>query len=369
MATFGHTDLIIHPNAAITITIIAAMYYPFFATRTPTAAALVLSAALALALAGSVLAHEVAHVVTARLFGITTSRIELTILGGHAHFTTPFVRPGPHILTSLAGPAMNLLLAALVTALTWSTNPATPLYALGDTVAYLNVLLGLFNMLPAYPLDGGHTLTGLVWAVTKTRSTATRLTAYTTTVLAVIVFLIMVGMVVVFPSAGTVILVVWAAVVAPLLLVGARDGMRNARRLEALERLSLQQVARPVVVLPRQATTSDAVAASHQHPTAILVHDGEPVTWTDRATLLRVPGEVVSSTPLSMVMVPLTPGSVIAGTADMVVVASLLWGGDQQRPVLMMRTDGVLVSAVLGADLLAAVSTGPRRLSTDIDEG
>lgn len=93
------------------------------------------------------------------------------------------------------------------------------------------------------------------------------------------------------------------------------------------------------------------------------------MTWTDRATLLRVPGEVVSSTPLSMVMVPLTPGSVIAGTADMVVVASLLWGGDQQRPVLMMRTDGVLVSAVLGADLLAAVSTGPRRLSTDIDEG
>jgi Zn-dependent protease len=123
----------------------------------------------------SILLHELGHAFAGRLFNAHVSHIELTGLGGLAHFerslpASVFARS----VIYLAGPAVNLVLWYAFNALVHQTVVAglwmlaTPLLVL----AWVNKVLLLFNLLPAYPLDGGYTLDawlgrllGPIWSV------------------------------------------------------------------------------------------------------------------------------------------------------------------------------------------------------------
>jgi Zn-dependent protease len=109
----------------------------------------------------SILLHELGHAFAGRLFNAHVSRIELTGLGGVAHFERSL--PASVLARTviyLAGPAVNLVLwfvfhgLARQAALSGLWMLATPFFVLG----WANGVLTLFNLLPAYPLDGGHTL-------------------------------------------------------------------------------------------------------------------------------------------------------------------------------------------------------------------
>ncbi|MBY0232635.1 MAG: M50 family metallopeptidase [Gemmataceae bacterium] len=116
------------------------------------------------ALAASVLAHEFGHVLACRSVGGTARTIVLWPLGGIA-LVSPPARPGALLWSIAGGPLANLvlavpfaLLALLVPADTWKD-----LHVLLATLALMNVLLCAFNLLPAYPLDGGQMLHALLW--------------------------------------------------------------------------------------------------------------------------------------------------------------------------------------------------------------
>src|SRR5688572_6427990 len=109
----------------------------------------------------SILLHELGHAIAGRLFNAHVSHIELTGLGGLAHFERSL--PASVLARTvifLAGPAVNLVLWYVFHALArqaalgglWML--ATPLFVLG----WANGVLTVFNLLPAYPLDGGQTL-------------------------------------------------------------------------------------------------------------------------------------------------------------------------------------------------------------------
>jgi Zn-dependent protease len=109
----------------------------------------------------SILLHELGHAFAGRLFNAHVSHIELTGLGGLAHFERSL--PASVLARTviyLAGPAVNLGLwlafhaLARQAALAGLWMMATPLLVLG----WVNGVLTVFNLLPAYPLDGGHTL-------------------------------------------------------------------------------------------------------------------------------------------------------------------------------------------------------------------
>jgi Zn-dependent protease len=101
----------------------------------------------------SVLAHELGHALVARRHQVGTRAITLHVLGGAAQLETRRVSAEVDAVVSLAGPATNLALAAasLVLALVW---PARPVLTLGA----INLLLGVLNLVPAFPLDGGRIL-------------------------------------------------------------------------------------------------------------------------------------------------------------------------------------------------------------------
>lgn len=109
----------------------------------------------------SILLHELGHAAAGRLFGTGVSHIDLTGLGGIAHFERSLPRSVfARSVIYLAGPAANLMLwygfewLAMAAALNGNRMLATPFAVL----SYSNFILMVFNLLPAYPLDGGHTL-------------------------------------------------------------------------------------------------------------------------------------------------------------------------------------------------------------------
>ena len=116
----------------------------------------------------SILLHELGHAFAGRLFGAAVSHIELTGLGGVAHFerslpSSVFART----VIYLAGPAVNLMLWLGLDALTGEVIQAgNSMLAVPIAVlAWANFALLLFNLLPAYPLDGGHTLDAWLGAI------------------------------------------------------------------------------------------------------------------------------------------------------------------------------------------------------------
>lgn len=109
----------------------------------------------------SILLHELGHAMAGRLFNAHVTHIDLVALGGIAHFERSLP---PSVLARtvifLAGPAVNLALwLGLGLLAAWSIETAKPMLSLPlISLASANYYLLIFNLLPAYPLDGGHTL-------------------------------------------------------------------------------------------------------------------------------------------------------------------------------------------------------------------
>mgnify|MGYP001486972769 CR=1 FL=1 len=131
-----------------------------------------------------VLAHEYGHVLMARRFGIGTRDITLLPIGGVASIERMPEKPGQELLIALAGPAVNVVIAILLfTFFGANVDPERMAQALQDQqldlvtrLALVNVILVVFNMIPAFPMDGGRVLRALLSYVT-TRAQATRIAA------------------------------------------------------------------------------------------------------------------------------------------------------------------------------------------------
>jgi Zn-dependent protease len=136
----------------------------------------------------SILAHELSHAFVGRHYGIPVRRITLFIFGGMAELEREPDRPKVELLTALAGPALSIALGVVATlAGAWlgsaelgRTPDTDDLHRLGPIATLLlwlgpvNVMLGLFNLVPGFPLDGGRVLRAVLWWKMKRLDKATR---------------------------------------------------------------------------------------------------------------------------------------------------------------------------------------------------
>jgi len=144
--------------------------------------------ATALLFFGSLLAHEMGHAVMAKRAGIQVPRIDLWMLGGMARMDREPDTPGQELKIAVAGPIVSLAVAfvclaigaglegtkaVLDTAELKGNSPVTPVFLALSFVATMNIVIFVFNLIPAWPLDGGRIARALAWKFTgsKTRGT------------------------------------------------------------------------------------------------------------------------------------------------------------------------------------------------------
>lgn len=141
-----------------------------------------------LALFACVVLHEFGHALTARRFGIQTQRITLLPIGGLAMLEKMPEKPKQELIVALAGPAVNVVIAILLFAYLKLSGQALPTSQLEDpsqislgkyfipNLLFVNVLLFAFNLIPAFPMDGGRVLRALL-SMRYSRATATNIAA------------------------------------------------------------------------------------------------------------------------------------------------------------------------------------------------
>jgi Zn-dependent protease len=124
----------------------------------------------------SLLAHELAHSVVATTRGIPVHRITFFLFGGMAQTSADSRSPKEEFLIAAAGPAMSFFLAALFLGLWWMGvvwGWGALVTGTAGYVAALNLILGIFNLLPGFPMDGGRILRAALWAITGDVTRAT----------------------------------------------------------------------------------------------------------------------------------------------------------------------------------------------------
>lgn len=245
-------------------------------------AAMVLWAALVF---GSVLAHELGHAVVARRRGAHVHSITLFGLGGITQADGLDDRPRDELALTAAGPAVSLAVAAVAAALAVALGmPLLPVDmhsgAILAQLAWLNLLLGAFNLLPAFPMDGGRLLRAAL-ALRLGPDRATRVATTTGRVVAA-------GMIVGGLNAGS----VWLAIIGVFVFAGAAAEQRQAAIVAAAAAATIRNATdRTVPLLRVGMPRHDALALAGDGPLLVLATDGRlGVTTAER---LAAPGQVL----------------------------------------------------------------------------
>lgn len=151
-------------------------YFPSTNPELPTPAYWLMAAVAALLLFASLLAHELSHSLVAVRNNLPIHGITLFVFGGVAHLEKEPPSPAIEFKMAVAGPAMSFSLAVVFFALTQTLfNLGAPTYviSISNYLFVLNLVVGIFNLIPGFPLDGGRILRAAIWAFTNNLKTAT----------------------------------------------------------------------------------------------------------------------------------------------------------------------------------------------------
>ena len=240
----------------------------------------------------SILIHEVAHAAVARAFGLPVSSITLYMLGGVTALDRKAPTPGRDFAISGAGPAATLVLAGLGLVGLTLTSPGQLAHLLLIQLTLANLFVGVYNLLPGLPLDGGSMLAAVVWKITGRELTGSIVASWAGRVVALLTALL--------PflyawSTGTepdTFFMVWCVVIAVFLWTGSTQALRAAKVRARLPALTVRGLARPAIPVTADVPLAEALRQLAESGAAALV-----VTDSDRRPTGLVSEAAVAATP------------------------------------------------------------------------
>jgi Zn-dependent protease len=209
-----------------------------------------IGAGTALLFFASVLAHELSHAIVARRLGMQVNGITLFIFGGATELAGDAPRARDEALVGIAGPLSSLLIGGGMLALNAVIDQPQATAILG-WLGIINIMLGIFNLIPAFPLDGGRVFRAIVWRVNGDRLGATRVAA---TVGRVFAYLMVGGGIVWSLQTGDIFGGLWLALIGWFLSTAAESTAAQAGIERALAGVRVRDVmdAHPPSVSPNE---------------------------------------------------------------------------------------------------------------------
>jgi len=156
----------------------AVSYYPSEFTDWTNLEYWLVGAVTAILLFGSVLLHELGHSLVALQYRIPVRSIRLYIFGGISQISEEPKSALSELWITIAGPCVSFILAGILFLLIPLFSGVEPLLALAKYLASINLMLGIFNLIPGFPLDGGGVLMSIIWGITHNRHRAILIAAY-----------------------------------------------------------------------------------------------------------------------------------------------------------------------------------------------
>lgn len=171
--------IIIHPSWVVSLLVLSLYTEPMIARvlfpNEWLATRLIIAMIAVLPIVVSIVAHELAHALVARQEGISTDRITLFAFGGVSQLRGLAKTAGAEYRIAAAGPILSLVVATFLAAIARTQDPVTVgLSGVLGAYAWVNLALAIFNLLPAFPMDGGRVLRALLWRLLGDRDGATR---------------------------------------------------------------------------------------------------------------------------------------------------------------------------------------------------
>jgi Zn-dependent protease len=269
---------------------LGAAYYPDRDPGIAPVAAYALGLLSALLLFASILLHELGHSIVARRHGVEIEEIDLWLLGGVARMKGYPKTAGDELRFALAGPAVTLAIAIAFGLLAAALPAATPdaLRALVEYQLFVNAAILAFNLLPAFPLDGGRVARAAIWMRSGDLERATALAAAIGRGFGYA----MVGLGV-FAAAAGALGGLWLAVVGVFVVVAAKAEEGGLRvRTAFAGREAGRFVSFPAVTVPATISVAEAVErffVPYRYTAFPVIDEGEPVGLLDAAHVERLP--------------------------------------------------------------------------------
>lgn len=272
----------------------------------------------------SVLAHELSHSLVAKARGLPVRRITLFLFGGVSNIEREPPSPGTEFLMAVVGPITSILLGViflllgrasagemrnLVTDPTQAFTHLSPLATLLFWLGPINILVGCFNLIPGFPLDGGRILRSILWAATKNLHQATRWASGIGQVIAWLFIIGGISMVfgVQLPVFGTgLISGLWLAFIGWFLNQASTASYQQIVIQDLLEDVPVSRLMRsnvPTVPanIPVNTLVYDLLIGSDERAFPV-VEDGRLVGLVCLEDVRKLPREVWETTPVSEIM-------------------------------------------------------------------
>lgn len=306
----------------------------------------------ALLLFASVLLHELSHAVVAREFGIEMRGITLFIFGGVAEMTDEPPSAPSEFQVAIAGPVASLLLAFLFAGLAWGAFAVGLPLALLVVAVYLalvNAMLALFNLVPAFPLDGGRVLRSALWFFWNDLKRATRITSLLGSGFGLL--LIVLG--VVFVLSGD-LFAVWWVLIGLFVRNAAQMSYQQLLLRRVLEGEPVSQFMHPdPVTVPRHISVQELVEEyvyRHHFKMFPVVDDGRLVGCITTRQIKELPQDEWDRTSVGAVALTCSEDNTIDPRADAMGALSTMSRSGLSR--LMVVDQGRLVGILSLKDLL-----------------
>ena len=252
----------------------------------------IVAAAFVVLLYVSVLIHELAHSLVARSYGLPVRRILLYPLGGFSEIEREPPTPGREFLVSAAGPALSLALAAGGFGLMRVVPPDTIIGNLVHQLAWANLVVGIFNLLPGLPLDGGRMLRAVIWKLSGRQAASTIVAAWAGRVIAVSLFVVPFVTGAVKGIGGNMVTVLWLAVIAVFMWTGAGQAIKATRFRERLPALQARRLARRAVSVAADTPLAEAIRRADENQARAVVivdHEDKPIAIVNETAVMATP--------------------------------------------------------------------------------